>query len=142
MACAWLSSRMPCSARNSSNDEPIFPFRLAFIRQHLFRSLQCEPQIPIGGLLRLLDEAVQEYHALPDHAEDYSPDFSVTQIDPYFPQAVAKTAAVWHTKRPAEFNLLNGAANQLPIFHSQPEYPLPHGLPAGGGFIEEGRKLL
>src|ERR1039458_9924206 len=83
---------MPCSARKSSKDEPTLPFFLRVISEHLLHALERESQILGWGLLSFLDEAVQQYHAFPRHAENHPPDLSISQVAPYLPQIVAETA--------------------------------------------------
>ena len=57
------------------------------------------------------------------------------------PQAVAEMTTIGHAERPAEFDLLNVPAGPFAILWGQPEYSLPHGPVAEGGFIEERREL-
>src|SRR5882672_4459979 len=106
---------MPCSARKSSKDEPTLPFFLCVISEHLLHTLQRESQVLSWGLLRFLDETVQQHHALPRHAENYPPDLSISQVAPYLPQPIAETATIGHAERPTEFDLLNVTANQFAI---------------------------
>src|ERR1035441_2832961 len=96
---------MPCSARKSSKDEPTLPFFSCVISEHLLHTLEREPQIPGWGLRRFLDEAVQQYHSFPRHAEDHPADLSISQVAAYFPQTVAETATIGHAERPTEFDL-------------------------------------
>src|ERR1035438_1312700 len=133
---------MPCSARKSSNGEPTLPFFLCVISEHLLHTLARESQILSWGLLRFLDEAVQQYHAFPRHAENHPPDLSISQVAARLPQTATETATVRHAERPPEFDLLNVPADQLAILQGQRQDPLPHGPVAEGGFIEEGRELL
>src|ERR1035437_2075176 len=93
---------MPCSARKSSKDEPTLPFFLRVISEHLLHALERESQILRWGLLRFLDEAVQQYHAFSRHAENHPPDLSISQVAPYLAQTVAETATIGHAERPTE----------------------------------------
>src|ERR1017187_5397739 len=106
---------MPCSARKSSNGEPTLPFFLCVISEHLLHTLERESQIPGWGLLRFLDEAVQQHHAFPRHAENHPPGLPISQFAAYLPQTVAETTTVGHAERPAEFDLLNVTANQFAV---------------------------
>src|ERR1017187_7398095 len=85
---------MPCSARKSSNGEPTLPFFLCVISEHLLHTLERESQILSWGLPRFLDEAVQQHHAFPRHAENHPPDLSISQVARYRPQTATETATV------------------------------------------------
>src|ERR1035441_3973612 len=89
--------------------------KASVISEHLLHALERESQILGWGLLRFLDEAVQQYHAFPRHAENHPPDLSISQVAPYLPQTVAETATIGHAERPTEFDLLNVPADQLAI---------------------------
>ena len=52
------------------------------------------------------------------------PNFSIGQITSHLSEAFAKTAAIGHAKRPAEFDLLNVALDALSVLQD----PLPDGL--------------
>src|ERR1022692_4889158 len=115
MACSSHSSRMPCSARKPSKDEPTSPFLFFVISEHLLHTLERESQVLGRRLLRFLDEAVQQHHAFPRHAENHPPDLSISQVAAYLPQTATETATVGHAERPTEFDLLNVPADQLAI---------------------------
>jgi hypothetical protein len=83
--------------------------------EHLLPTLEREPQIPGWGLLRSLEEAMQQHHAFPRHAENHPPDVSISQVATYLPQAVAETATIGHAERPTEFDLLYIPADQLAV---------------------------
>src|ERR1039458_7712795 len=102
MACFSHSSRMPCSARKLSKDEPTLPFLLFVISEHLLHTLERESQVLGRRLLRFLDKAVQQHHAFPRHAENHPPDLSISQVAPHFPQAVAEIATIGHAERSEE----------------------------------------
>src|ERR1035441_7535640 len=98
---------MPCSARKPSNGEPTLPLFLCVISEHLLHTLERESQIPNWGLLRFLDEAVQQHHTFPRHAENHPPDLSISQVASYLPQTATETATVGHADRSTEVDLLN-----------------------------------
>src|ERR1017187_5221272 len=106
---------MPCSARKLSKDEPTLPFFFCVISERLLHTLQRESQILGRGLPRFLDEAVQQHHAFPHHAENHPPNLPIGQVTAYLPQPAAETATVGHAEGPTEFDLLNVPANQLAI---------------------------
>src|ERR1017187_2814609 len=98
---------MTCSAKKSEKAEPTLHLFLCVLSEHILKSLKRKPQIPGWGLRRFLDEAVQQYHTFPRHAEDHPADLCISQVAAYFPQTVAETATIGHAERPTEFDLLN-----------------------------------
>jgi len=68
---------------------------------------------------------MQKHHAPADNSENHPRDFAAGQIAPHFPQTVAETSAVGHAQWPSKLDLLNVAADQLPVLHGKRQYPLP-----------------
>src|SRR5450631_985030 len=103
MACSSHSSRMPCSARKPSKDEPTLPFLLFVISEHLLHTLERGSQALGRRLLRFLDKAVQQHHAFRAMQKITRPIFpSVRSL-----RTSHRPLTIGHAERPAEFDFLN-----------------------------------
>jgi len=75
-----------------------------------------EFQVLGGGLLRLLDESVEQHHSsLLINIEKHSRDAILIQARPYFVNAIAYWSTDGHPKRPTKFNRLDILTDPLAI---------------------------
>src|SRR4051794_38780493 len=78
-------------------------------------SFQREVQITLRGLLRLLDEAMQQDHPALIDAKQHASDAALRQAAPDFPKARAQRPHQRHADRPGKLHVLDVLANDLSV---------------------------
>lgn len=81
-------------------------------------SYACEFEISPRGVLRLLDEAVEQNHLVVDDCEKH-PSNSLPQLDPNLPDIRLHFPNQGHAHRPAKLHRFDVVTNCLPIFRVQ-----------------------
>src|ERR1039458_8567419 len=117
IATASTSSRIPSCSRKESKLLPVlrFALRIVDILFMLGFSGASDRQIRVWRLLALLDETMQQHHALVGvHIEQHSRD-PTRQIGPNLMQSVTKRATGRHTDRPTIFDGLDVLSHRLPL---------------------------
>ena len=90
----------------------------------------------LRGLLRLLDEAVQQKHLALVNAEYHARYPSMRNVASHFPKATAQGPNQRQAHRPGKLNVLDVFANELPIIRWQFPKPFAHRFPTARGAVK------
>src|SRR5215471_4237703 len=105
-------------------------------------SPQCEVDLSLGCLLSLLDESVQQDHAIAFQTEQDTRDSTTAKIAANLPKFAPDRSNQGHPDGPRKLHVLDVLAYRFPIFPGQAFEPLSHWLSTIVRPVETRRQAL